>query len=94
MYDHAMTVFREAGFTPNVSLFLDQLSTAFYLATEGNGICFITDTVCRYHRFDDSVLLYNIKEGGTRTLGVALKKKKTATTAVKRFTEVLSERIK
>ncbi len=94
MYDHAMTVFKEAGFTPDVSLFLDQLSTAFYLATEGNGICFITDTVCRYHRFDDSVLLYNIKEGGTRTLGVALKKKKTATTAVKRFTEVLSERIK
>lgn len=92
MYDHAMTVFKEAGFTPSVSLFLDQLSTAFFLATEGNGICFITDTVCRYHSFDDSVLLYNIKEGGTRTLGVASKKKKSV--AVKKFIEVLSDKIK
>ena len=40
MYEHAMAIFRKGGFTPRVSLFLDQLSTSFALAAQGNGLCF------------------------------------------------------
>lgn len=88
MYEHAMQIFRSSGFTPQVSLFLDQLSTSYFLATQGNGNCFVTDTVFRYHKFDNTVLLYNIFGSGTRTLGIAHKKSKHITPAAIKFIEI------
>ncbi len=85
MREHAMEAFKKSGFTPDVSLFLDQLSTSYFLAAQGNGACFVTDTIFRYHKFDDSVLLYNIKEGGSRMLDIVHKKGKYTTPAMDRF---------
>lgn len=94
MYDHAMAIFRKGGFTPTVSLFLDQLSTSYFLTTQGNGICFVTDTVFRYHKFENAVCLYHIKESGTRTLGLAHKKGRHITPAVEKFMEIAEAVIK
>lgn len=93
MYEHAMTIFRKSGFTPKVSLFLDQLSTSFALAAQGNGLCFVTDTVFRYHKFDDPVRLYRIKEGGTRMLCLAHKKGEAALPLVQKFIGLADELI-
>ena len=38
MYKHAMSVFKSANITPNVSFSLDQLSTSYRLALSGNGV--------------------------------------------------------
>ena len=88
-----MTIFRKSGFTPKVSLFLDQLSTSFALAAQGNGLCFVTDTVFRYHKFDDPVRLYRIKEGGTRMLCLAHKKGEAALPLVQKFIGLANELI-
>lgn len=87
MYVHAMNVFRRAGFTPNVSMYLDQLSTTYFLASQGNGCCFVTDTIFRYHRFDDPILLYNVG-GGERTLGLAYRKNSLSSVAILKFIEI------
>ena len=87
MYEHAMKVFRQAGFTPEVSLFLDQLSTSYVLTSQGNGCCFVTDTFFKYHRFDNPVILYNV-DGGERKLALAYKKSAVYSPAVLKFIEL------
>lgn len=93
MYEHAMAIFKKGGFTPKVTLFLDQLSTSFALAAQGNGLCFVTDTVFRYHKFDDPVLLYHIKESGTRALCLAHKKTRHLTPALQKFIDIAQKSI-
>lgn len=90
MYRHAMDVFRRSGFTPNVSMYLDQLSTTYFLASQGNGCCFVTDTLFRYHRFDDPILLYNVG-GGERILGLAYKKNALCSQAILKFIDACRE---
>jgi len=85
MYDHAMGIFRSSGITPQVSLFLDQLSTSYSLAAQGNGCCFVTDTIFRHHRYEDPVRLYNISGSGSRTLAIAHKKIRYISPAVTKF---------
>lgn len=87
MHSHAMDVFRRAGFTPEVPMYLDQLSTSYFLASQGNGCCFVTDTVFRHHRFDDDILLYNVG-GGYRTLGLAYRNHALASPAITKFIEI------
>lgn len=85
MYEHAMTIFSTEGIVPDVSLFLDQLSTSYALASQGNGACFVTDTVFKFYRFNDAILLYNLKNSKTRTLGIAQKKGKYSMPAIDKF---------
>ena len=89
MYNHAMNAFKVGGFIPKVSLFLDQLSTSYFLSAEGSGISFVTDTVFRHHRFDDNVVLYFVKETDARTLGILMKKNVPPTSATAKFTELI-----
>ena len=91
MYTHALQVFDAAGFTPRVSLYLDQLSTSYVLASQGNGCCFVTDTVFRYHRFHDPIRVYQVSDGGNRTLGIACKKGRHLSPAATRLIELASE---
>jgi len=88
MYEHAMDIFRSSGITPRVSLFLDQLSTSNSLTAQGNGCCFVTDTIFRYHKYNDPVRLYNIAGSKTRTLAIAHKKRRHITPAVTKFIEI------
>lgn len=88
MYDHAMDAFRTNGVMPKINMFLDQLATSYYLASQGNSCCFVTDTMFRYHRFDDLVRLYRINGSGNRSLDIAYKKGRHPTPAEKRFIEI------
>lgn len=94
MYSHAMDIFRKAGFMPQVSLFLDQLSTSYSLAAQGSGCCFVSDMVFRYHRFEDSVRLYNVDENRYRSLSMVCKKARHITPAQKAFMDTAEEAIK
>ena len=93
MYEHAMNIFRTSSIAPKVGMFLDQLSTSYFLASQGNGCCFLTDTIFRYHKFDEPMLLYNIAGSGTRTFGIAHKKGKHVTPAIDKFIEVTQKSI-
>ncbi len=93
MYEHAMRIFKESGVTPHIGLSLDQLSTSYFLCAQGGGCAFVTDTVFRYHKFDDSILLYNINESGRRTFGIAYKKDPYTSEIIKEFVKAAKDSI-
>ncbi len=94
MYRHARDVFDDCGFIPNVVFRLDQLLTSFSLASSGNGACFVTDTLFKYHLFGDSVHLYRIKNSGNRMMYTVKKKNKFVSAAVRAFDDIAKETIK
>ena len=94
MHRHAMEVFRQAGFMPRITLFLDQLSTSYSLCAQGNGCCFVSDMVFRYHRFDDDVQLYKVVGSGWRSLAILGKQGKPLTPVEKAFSQIAGEAIR
>ena len=94
MHRHAMEVFRQAGFMPKITLFLDQLSTSYSLCAQGNGCCFVSDMVFRYHRFDDDVQLYKVAGSGWRSLAILGKQGKPLTPVEKAFSQIAGEAIR
>jgi hypothetical protein len=83
-----MRIFKESGVTPHIGLSLDQLSTSLLLCMQGGGCSFVTDTIFKYHKFDNSILLYNIAESGYRTFGVAYKKDQYTSKVIKEFVQI------
>jgi hypothetical protein len=53
-----MALFREAGITPQVRLYLNQLMTAYHMATTGLGATFLTDTLIRMAAPNDHLRYY------------------------------------
>lgn len=95
MYNRAMSVFEKNKITPKVSFSVDQLNISYALAGSQIGICFVTDTLLKYGKFHDNVILYNINEEyGSRTLYVAYKKKKYCTKAMSEFINIAKSLIK
>lgn len=45
LYRRSLAICKEAGFTPKVSMYLEQMMTAYYLVCEGRGIAFVRDTI-------------------------------------------------
>lgn len=93
MHKHAMEIFKNSIFTPQVSFRLDQLSTSYRLAASGNGVCFVTDTIFKYYKFNDDVILYNIEGSGNRTLYVVQKKNRYTSSAMQKFIEIAKSSI-
>lgn len=93
MNEHAFAAFKESGITPRVGMFLDQLSTSYFLCAQGGGCAFVTDTMFKYHQFDDPILLYRVKGGGKRSFGVAYKRDKYISPTVSGFLDVVKEHI-
>lgn len=86
MYERAMRIFNKNNINPSVSFSVDQLNISYALAASGMGICFVTDTLFKYGRFNDNVFLYNIdSDMGIRSLYVAHKKQKYCTRAMSEF---------
>ena len=55
-----MAICRNAGFTPKVSMYLEQMMTAYYLACEGKGIAFVRDALPDCLPPTDKVFFYRI----------------------------------
>lgn len=45
LYRRSLAICKEAGFTPKISMYLEQMMTAYYLVCEGRGIAFVRDTI-------------------------------------------------
>lgn len=88
MYRHATEIFEKCRFKPKVSFRLDQLMTAYRLAALGNGLCFVSDTMFKYHRFTDDILLYNVGGTEARNLYVVKKKGRYMSRAMEKFIEI------
>lgn len=92
MYNRAMKIFADGNIDPKVLFSVDQLNISYALVESGMGVCFATDTLFKYGKFNNNVLLYNvIQEHSTRTLYIAHKKNRYCTKAMSCFIQVAKE---
>jgi DNA-binding transcriptional LysR family regulator len=62
MYQRSLKMCRKAGFTPKVSMYLDQLLTSYYLACNGKGISFVRAGITRYLEKTNNLFFYKIDD--------------------------------
>lgn len=92
MYHRAIRIFDAAGITPKVCFNVDQMNISYALADSGMGLCFATDTLFRFGKFGNNIVLYNVKEQTSgRTLYIAHKKSRYCTKAMSEFVRIAKE---
>ena len=80
------------GFIPQASINVDQLMTAYNIASSGMGITFTTDTVVQSASDGGNLAFYKIKSiHASRTLYIAHKKKRYVSPAVREFIKIAEE---
>ena len=62
MYDRSMELCRHADFVPNVSMYLTQMMTVYYLICEGHGISFLRSTISDYVPPTGDVVFYQLDD--------------------------------
>lgn len=60
IHRRSLAICKEAGFTPKVSMYLEQMMTAYYLVCEGRGIAFVRDTILDCLAPSDKVFFYRL----------------------------------
>ncbi|MEH7121760.1 LysR family transcriptional regulator [Bacillus sp. JJ1503] len=62
LHTRSLKMCRKAGFTPKVSMYLDQLLTSYYIACNGKGITFVRAGVTRYLEETNKLFFYKIDD--------------------------------
>ncbi|MDN4492534.1 LysR family transcriptional regulator [Ureibacillus aquaedulcis] len=76
MHQRSLKMCRNAGFSPKVSMHLDQLLTSYYIASNGKGIAFVRAGITRYLEATNKVFFYKINdENSNRNIMLYHKKK-------------------
>ncbi|MBR2021598.1 MAG: LysR family transcriptional regulator [Clostridia bacterium] len=92
MYNRAMSIFDKYKVEPKVVFSVDQLNISYALVDSGMGLCFATDTLFKYGKFRNNVVLYNVgQEHCSRMLYVAHKKNKYCSRAMSEFIRVAKD---
>jgi DNA-binding transcriptional LysR family regulator len=92
LYRRVMAICKKNGFVPAVSMYLDQILTCYYLASEGKGIACIRDSITQYVELTDKLYFYKIDdELSRRAIKLFYKKILTPTSAAHDFLEFLRE---
>lgn len=91
MYERAKDIFERGGIAPQIKFSVDQLNISYALADSGMGACFVTDTLLKYLKPSENILLYNVDKDCYRTLYIANKKSKYRTTAMSEFIRIAKE---
>ena len=73
----SIQICKNAGFVPNVSLYLTQMMTAYYLVCEGRGITFLRSTIPEYVYPSENVVFYQLDDPlAVRNIYLSYPKKK------------------
>lgn len=62
IHQRSFQMCKNAGFIPNVSLYLAQMMTAYYLVLEGQGIAFLRSTIPDHVMPTDRVVFYQLND--------------------------------
>lgn len=89
MYQRSIGMCKRAGFTPKIAMQLDQLLTAFFIASSGAGAVFMRAELCRYLPSTDNMAFYKLNDQlATRPVYIACKKGRYISRAMRVFLEV------
>ncbi len=62
MYERNLNICKKADFTPKVTIYLDQMLTAYNIARKGKGIAFVRAGVTRYLETTNELYFYKIND--------------------------------
>ncbi len=62
MYERSLNICKKADFTPKVTIYLDQMLTAYNIARKGKGIAFVRAGVTRYLETTNELYFYKIND--------------------------------
>lgn len=66
MYNRSMKMFKNAEYTPNVSMYLDQMLTSFRIACKGIGSTFVRAGLTNYLEPTDDVYFYKLNDNNSK----------------------------
>lgn len=90
LHRRALSICRRAGFKPKIFMYVEQMMTAYYLASEGKGIAFIRDTLFDCLPPTDKLFFYRIDSPeAERGIYLSYKKSKTLTQIQREFMEFM-----
>lgn len=94
-YKRAIALCEEAGFEPEVTLYLDQLLTAYSVARNGQtGCVFFRDTIIRYSENTDKLCYYKLGSPlATRDIRISIRKNPPPTRLVKNFIRFIQKQL-
>lgn len=86
MYRRGLAMCKNAGFSPDIVMFLDQLMTSYYIACEGRGIAFIRDTLAHYVQKTNRICFYKLDDSlSIRPITLSYKKTKSLSVIAEDF---------
>lgn len=89
IYLRSMDMCRDAGFTPYVEVYLDQIMTAYYVAGSGAGITFIRSSLLNLVAKTDSLVYYKLGHNlAKRKVCLSYKKGRYLSRAARAFLEL------
>lgn len=77
LYRRGMRLCRNAGFMPQVAIYMDQLLTSYYAACNGTGIAFVRAGIADYIEQSEKICFYKIADAAA-VRRICLYRKKTA----------------
>ena len=85
-WQRSLKLCKSSGFSPMALLSLDQQVTAFNIACQGMGCCFVGDTLIRFRTANDNLQYYKLRgEDAERNIYFYYKRNKYLTFAMKEF---------
>ena len=92
MYNRSMRMFKNAGFNPKISMYLDQMLTAFHIACKGVGPTFVRAGLTNYIDLNDDVYFYKIDDSNSyQNIKIYYKKGNSRSTSIYDFIEYLGQ---
>ena len=93
MYQRSLKMCRKAGFTPKVSMSLDQLLTSYHIARNGKGIAFVRAGVTHSLETTDKLFFYKIDdENSYRNIMLYYKKTHPLSNVATEFMNFINEK--
>ncbi len=91
LYQRALKICKNAGFTPRTVMQLDQLLTSYYVACDGKGLAFLRDGLTRHIEANDRLYFYKIDdENAVRNIMLSYRKSGCLSVPAREFLEFMT----
>ncbi|CDZ75491.1 LYSR family transcriptional regulatory protein [Peptoniphilus sp. ING2-D1G] len=91
MYTRGLNMCKDAGFYPNILMYMDQYQTSYALAKQGRGIIFTRDSIVKYESPTDDLAFYKIDDINAKRKIRIFRSKKSEINSAQKFIDYLTK---
>ncbi len=91
MYTRGLNMCKNAGFYPNILMYMDQYQTSYALAKQGRGIIFTRDSIVKYESPTDELVFYKIDDANAKRMIKVFCSKKSEMPSTQKFIDYLTK---